>query len=319
MIRIGMIGCGAISLAQVDAILTFDDAKIVAAADISEKNLAAVCERTNAAGYADYKEMIDKESFDLAIISLPHALHREATCLCAERGIDVFLEKPMGVSSEDCDIMIDACKKANVMLWIGHIRRYGPLDRFAKELIDSGKYGKLVAISETRSALYFAETRPRWFLSKALAGGGMMMNLGAHSLDRIKFFCDDAKVVDAAGQIHIPEGAEVENTAQALIKLSNGVSATLNLIGNTSAPCYMTTVFLTDGEIRISDGKVLYCGRDGVFQTRDFRSEHLVPDMQPQLRAVIDTMVSGEKKPIVTGEYGKDVIHTIKRIYGEER
>ncbi len=204
--------------------------------------------------------MIDEicGEIDFAIITLPHALHGEATCYCAERGVNVFLEKPMGISREDCRNMIDCCKKNNVMLWVGHLQRYMPANVYAKKLIQSGELGELVSFHETRNLNYFSDDRPRWFLTKKISGGGIMMNLGAHCLDKMKYFTD-SDIAEIHGNVHIREGYDCEDSGQAFVKMANGVTGTLNLIGHTSAECNT-----------------------------------------------------------VSGEYGLDVIHAIKRLYGDE-
>lgn len=313
-IKIGLIGCGKISKAHVSAIEAIEDAEIIAACDILSENLAAVCEKTGAVGYSDYKELIEKEDIDLALITLPHALHGEATCIAAEHGIHVFLEKPMGVSSEDCKRMIEACKKADVMLWIGHPYQFIPAYRFAKELIASGELGSLVSISETRNQNYFIPSRPRWFLQKAMSGGGIMMNLGAHSLDKLKFFTDSS-IAEITGNIHLRDGYDVEDSVVAFVRMENGVVGTINLIGHTAASTYTVSLYLTKGEIRINGNTVSYCGADGIFEEKECEPEKMLL----QMSAVIKEVKNGGKKPAVTGEYGLDIVYAVKRLYGDEK
>ncbi len=318
MFRIGLIGCGAISRGQVAAIDTIDDAQIVAACDLSEANLKEVTDKTGAKGYADYKEMVKTEKLDLVIISLPHGLHREATCLCAELGIDVFLEKPMGISSEDCQIMIDACEKAGVMLWVGHIQRYMQPNMFAKQLIDSGEFGELISMHETRNGEYFHERRPKWFGKKAMSGGGIAINLGAHCLDKFKYF-SGSNIAEIKGGIHIHEGLDCEDAVQAFVTMENGVTGTMNLIGMKTPHRYEVVLYLTNGEIRIvyENGEfVHYCKNGEPMQCKEI---DYIAGMTLQLQDVIAALRSGEKKPKVDGYYGKDVIHAVKRIYGDEK
>ena len=311
MIKVGLIGCGKISAGQIAAFEKTENAKIVAACDLSESNLNAVCEKTGAVGYADYKELLTKEEIDLAVISLPHFLHGEATCFAAEHGIDVFLEKPMGISVADCEKMIDVCKANNVMLWVGHAHRYHPAYIRAKELIDSGELGELVSFTETRNVNYFADSRPRWFLKKELSGGGIMINLGAHCLDKMKFL-SGSEISDIAGQVHIRDGYDVEDSVQAFVRMKNGVTGVLNLIGHTAAHMNPTAAYLTKGEIRILvDGTVEYCGTDGVFTKEQCANS----GMAPQIQAVVETLSSGDKTPEVSGEYGLDIIRAITKLY----
>lgn len=116
MTKVGVIGCGKISVSHVNVFSDIKDSKIVAACDINGENLKTVCEQTGAKGYSDYKEMLECEQLDLALIALPHALHNEAVVACAEHGIDIFLEKPMGISTDDCRKMIDVCQENDVIL-----------------------------------------------------------------------------------------------------------------------------------------------------------------------------------------------------------
>ncbi len=317
MINIALIGCGKISAAHLVAIDTIPDAKIVAACDLNEANLKAVCDQTGAAAYTDYKEMIDalKSELDLAIITLPHGLHGEATCYCAEQGVDIFLEKPMGLDSSDCQKMIDCCKKNNVMLWVGHIQRYFAGNDFAKKLILSGEYGELVSFLEIRNLEYFSDNRPAWFTKKSMSGGGIMINLGAHALDKMKFFTD-ADIAEISGQVHIREGSDCEDSGQAFVKMTNGVTGVLNLIGHTKAVMNLTVLYLTRGEIRIDPwGNVKHCGVDGVFKEQEIPD---TPGMTVQLQEVCDAIRAGNRVPTVTGEYGLDIIQAVKKLYGEE-
>lgn len=316
MIKVGLIGCGKISTAHLDAFDHIDNAKIVAACDLSEQNLKVVTDHTGAVGYSDYKKMVDEVPLDLAIITLPHGLHSEATCYCAERKLDVFLEKPMGISSEDCQKMIDCCEKNGVLFWVGHLQRYLPQNILAKQIMDSEDLGELVGFTEIRAVDYFVDSRPRWFLNKKMSGGGIMINLGAHALDKLKFFTDGATIKNISGKVHLHEGSDCEDSAQCFVEMSNGVTATLNMVGHIPAGYNRWILYFTKGEIRIYDnGQVDYCKADGKFIT--LKSEP-IPGMRRQIKALIDA-VTGDRKPVVDGEYGLDIIHAIKRLYGEEK
>lgn len=318
MFKIGLIGCGKISAGHVDAFETIDDANITAACDLLEENLNAVCEKTGARSYYDYKEMVKKEELDLVVINLPHGLHSEATCFCAEHGVDVFLEKPMGISSDDCKKMIDSCKKNNVMLWVGHLQRYMSANKFAKELIDSGEYGKLIGFSETRNGEYFTPERPAWFGKKKMSGGGIAINLGAHCLDKLKFF-SDSEIEEICGSVRMHEDIDCEDGVQAFVKMKNGVAGTINLIGYTTQNLYETVLYLTNGEIkmRLEDDNCVYYAKKGEKFNVHMLDE--VPGMTYQMQDVIRVLREGKREPVVGDEYGLDVIHAIKKLYGEEK
>lgn len=310
MIKAGLIGCGKISAGHIRAFEAAEDAKIVAACDLSDENLKVVCDKTGAVGYKDYKELLEKEELDLAVIALPHFLHSDATCYAAACGVDVFLEKPMGISVEDCEKMVAACEKAGVMLWVGHPHRYVPAYVRAKEIIASGDLGSLVSFTETRNVDYFNESRPKWFLKKELSGGGIMVNLGAHCLDKMKYLTD-SEIEDIKGQVHLRDGYDVEDSVQAFVRMKNGVTGILNLVGHTAAYMNPTVMYLTKGEIRIEGGAIEYCGCDGVFTREEISSS----GMTPQILDVVARLKSGNREPVVSGEYGIDIIRAIEKLY----
>lgn len=319
MLKIGLIGCGAISDGHIIAFETIDDANIAAACDINEKNLARVCERTGAAGYSDYKQMLKEEHLDLAVITLPHGLHCEAACYCAEAGIDVFLEKPMALNSGECKKIIDVCKKCGVMLWIGHLQKYMPANVFAKKLIDSGELGELVGFSEVRNGEYFTEKRPKWFGIKAMSGGGIMMNLGAHALDKMKYF-SDSDIAEISGSIHMHAGFDCEDGVQSFVKMKNGVVGTITLIGHTTHNDYETILYLSNGEIRIrleNSNIIEYCKNGEPMQKHDVK-QGAGWGMTYQMQDVIRALRKKDKTPAVGGEYGLDIIKAVKKLYNEE-
>ena len=149
-----------------------------------------------------------------------------------------------------------------------------------------------------------------------MSGGGIMVNLGAHSLDKMKFFTDST-IAEISGQVHIRDGYDCEDSGQAFVKMANGVTGTLNLIGHTSAGMYHTALYLTKGEIRImQNGEVHYCGTDGQFKVEKCEQ---TPAMTYQIQDVIRVLRDGTRKPVVDGEYGLDVIYAVKRLYGDEK
>jgi len=315
MIKVGIIGCGINSGRHISAFTRLENAKITAVCDVSEEKMNVTVAGTGATGYTDYSEMLQKEKLDLAVVNLPHNLHNPCVLACANAGVNVFLEKPMGISVPDCEIMEKACKEAGVMLWVGHGQSFAPMNIRAKQLVDSGEYGSLVSIAETRNVFYFSDDRPRWFLEEKKSGGGIMMNLGAHALDKIKFF-SGGNIEFAVGGRNIPAGYDVENSVQAFVRTDNGVTGVLNLIGHTNARQYSVTLYLTEGEIRILAGSIEACKKDGVFNKIPY--DATLSEMDRSIELAVDALIN-DRKPEIDAAYGKDVIRAIKSIYGTER
>lgn len=258
MYAIAMIGAGIIAPSHLSAISKAPETALCAVADLVESRAAAAAAPYGAAVYTDYLQLLDETRPDAVIINLPHGLHEACVLACAERGIHMLLEKPMSVSAASCRRMDAACQKAGVVLQIGHVQRYMPHNRAARAIIASGELGRLVMISDLRINPYFRPERPRWFLNKALAGGGIWMNYGAHCLDKLCYLTD-SRVESLRGSCTFyGPGSDVDGSAQALARTESGVSASISICGYPVVPQDETMIFLTQGALRLQTGRGLW-------------------------------------------------------------
>ena len=129
--------------------------KITCACDIDKKRLALFGKKYNVKHlYTDYKHLFKNEKIDIAVISTWTDSHKEITIEAAKRGAKIIVcEKPMAFASKDCKAMLNACKahkarkKYKTKLIINHERRYDPLYRKVKELIDKNRIGKIQTVT----------------------------------------------------------------------------------------------------------------------------------------------------------------------------
>ena len=316
MTDIGIIGCGKMANSHVTALMQFENVKIAAVCDTDMARASKLAKKTDANFYTSYEKMLEDESLSLVIICLPPALHGACTQYCARKGVNVFIEKPMGLTVDDCREMLSVCNENGVMLWVGHMQRYSKENQIAKELVDSGEYGKLISISEVRTCAYPGPASPEWLMNKNVAGGGIMYNFGAHTIDMVKYI-SGSKIVLAECNANFTETG-AENAASGYLELENGVSVTFNLMGACAVNRYEIVLYLTNGEIRIKPRKsIVACTSDGVFKKiHDETDEKNIAEetwQQLQLRDVIDSLGSGKAK--VSGEYGLEIIEVIEKLY----
>jgi len=97
----------------------------------------------------------------------------------------VLVEKPMANTTAECDRMLAAAARSGRKLAVGHLQRFFPANRAVRELVTSEKLGRFCMFSERRTIDYFSADRPLWFLDRRTAGGGIVMNYGAHVLDKL--------------------------------------------------------------------------------------------------------------------------------------
>lgn len=306
MIRIALIGAGGIALSHADAIHDNPDCALCAVADINRARAEEIALRHGAKAYTDYKE-IDCGTVDAAIITLPHFLHCEASVYFLERGVHVLCEKPMANTLAECDRMIEAARRTGKHLAIGHVQKYYSALQKIREIIESKRFGKLVMINDVRCKDYVTN-RPAWFLKKETAGGGIAMNLGAHSIDRI-LYTTALSIESAAGNAqNFVSEHDVETSAHMLLRLTGGVSATVTLCGAHVPPEHETTYYFTDGAVKMK-GDALYIYEDGEYKC--YGGEHML--ISAQLCEFLK-LLRGEKSEICSPEYGREIIRILKEI-----
>jgi len=179
--------------------------ELVALCDIDPKqftNLVAINQGAESESkkeyrtYTDLEEMLEKEELDIIDICLPTYLHCEYACKLLRRGYHVQCEKPMGLNAAECEQMIKTAEESGKKLMIGMCLRFDHLYLALKELIDSGKYGKV-------ESAYFERlsSMPRWGFDGWFHDydrcGGVGMDLHIHDVDMIRFLFGEPKAVTA--------------------------------------------------------------------------------------------------------------------------
>jgi len=153
---------------------------------------------TGISTYADLSEMIADDSLDMIDITLPPGLHADVTVEALRAGKDVFCEKPMALTTKDCRRMTTAASKADKLLLIGHVLPFSPEYRWAREVIDSGKYGRLLGGSFKRVISNPAWVPNFWSPEKV---GGPMLDLHVHDAHLIRLLFGMPQAVYSQGRM----------------------------------------------------------------------------------------------------------------------
>lgn len=206
--------------------------RVAAVADENDAVLGAFTRDFPVRGYADWREMIDRERLDLAAIFLPHAACPEAAIACAERGIHVLVEKPMAASAAGVERMIAAARQAGVVLTTAYCWRYHPVAREMKRLVQEGVLGRIVGGTGRCAAgrlQRYLDGNAGWMLARALSGGGPMINLGVHWIDLFRWMLED-EVVEVLGKnVRVNEEYDIEDNSFALLTFSRGAVVALDI------------------------------------------------------------------------------------------
>ncbi|MDN5843667.1 MAG: Gfo/Idh/MocA family oxidoreductase [Alcaligenaceae bacterium] len=137
------------------------------------------------AAYADAADLLENPAVQAVYIASPHQLHTEHTLLAAAAGKHVLVEKPMALNLADCDTMIQACRAAGVHLMVGHCHSFDTPYLRARELVQSGRLGRVTMIQAQNYTDYlYRPRRPEELVTAE--GGGAVFSQAAHQVDIVR-------------------------------------------------------------------------------------------------------------------------------------
>ena len=222
-LRIGVIGLG-----------WFGEIHCETIRGVANLELAALCTRTPARLKAqaekfgvkktciDYRDMLADPEIDAVSIVTMWDQHTEPAIAALAAGKHVFLEKPMASTVADCNRIITAAKSAKGILQIGHICRFNPRYRMAKQAIDQGKIGKIVALSSRRNI-------PAAWTPEILNKIGPITGDAIHDTDLMLWFTGDA-IVSAYAQTVSVRNLKFPDIGQTMYRFKGGATATLETV-----------------------------------------------------------------------------------------
>ncbi|MBE6883481.1 MAG: Gfo/Idh/MocA family oxidoreductase [Ruminococcaceae bacterium] len=171
--------------------------------------------------FQNYKEMLDTTSPHLAIVSPVFALTGSIILECADRGIDVFAEKPVASSLEELEQVEHAVKNAGIRFSSMHFLRFSPAIYLAGKLVREGAIGQPRLITAQKS--YKFGTRPEWYKDRSLYGGTIPW-VGIHAMDWISYFTQ--KHFLAVTALH---SGSPEMIALCQFELEDDITASINV------------------------------------------------------------------------------------------
>jgi len=238
MINFALIGCGRIAKRHSDLLGNnqIDGAKLVSVCDVVYEKAQLLSEKYNIPAYSDIDEMMKNENIDVAVVLTPSGLHAEHVVNLSKYGKDIMVEKPMALTLDDADAMIEACDHNNCRLFIIKQNRFNVPVVKLREAHQAGRFGKLVLgtvrVRWARHQPYYDQDawRGTWAMD-----GGVLTNQASHHVDMLEWMMGDVESVFARATTALAD-IEAEDTAVVTLKFKNGA---LGIIEATTAtrPC----------------------------------------------------------------------------------
>ena len=230
-LKFAILGCGRIAAKHVEALINNrEDAELVAVCDLIEEKALKIKNHyisdfasSNVNVYTDYTVMLESEELDVISIATESGYHAKHAVDCLNHGTHVLVEKPMALSVQDADNMIELAKRKNKNMCISHQNRFNPPIQKLRRAIEEGRFGKIIngtaRILWTRDDNYYKQAS--WRGTKDL-DGGTLMNQCIHNIDLLQWMMGSE-----VERIHSERGTflrdiEMEDFGAILIRFKNG-------------------------------------------------------------------------------------------------
>ena len=327
--KIAVIGAGLAGQQHIRAIQKSDQCTLDFVVDPSLESIE-FCRNSNLSHFSEIEKALADRKPDGVIIATPNSLHLRHSLIFIENKIPLLVEKPISSDFKSALSIVQYAQKENVQLMTGHHRRHNKIVAVAKEKIDSGQLGRLVA-SHSMCWLFKPES---YFNSwrKGNSGGPVLINL-THDIDLMRYLIGEIESVHCFDSSIIRAG-DVEDSAVVNLKYENGVLGTLSISDTILGPwsweqtskenpvyphqeesCYW--IGGTHGSLELPKVKGWMSEAERSWWNPIFYKEETI---EPKSESLLDqlhnflSMIKGKDAPVCSGKDGLRTLSVIEAI-----
>jgi UDP-N-acetyl-2-amino-2-deoxyglucuronate dehydrogenase len=332
MKKLGIIGGGNISETHARAAKEIEGLEIAAIYGKNKQKTERLAQTFGGTPYEDLPSFLKHERLDLVMIGSPSGMHAEHGIASARSGLHVLVEKPIDITTERADQLIDECQHAGVKLGVCFQDRVSPDICRLKQMVDEGRLGKPILVSGRvkwyRPPEYYSG--PRWRGTWALDGGGALMNQGVHTLDLLLWLMGDVASVSAKAVTAL-HTIEVEDTLVATLEFANGAVGTLEA-ATSVYPGYQRRVEVsgTEGTIILEHDRIVAVDlrnppADAVsappVNTNASANSPIVSDVRGHQKLLENFLlaIANDSQPVCNGLEGRRSVALVQAIYESSR
>ena len=245
--RVAFIGTGmVVQWSHIPSFRRLEGVEAVAVCDVNEERVRSVAKDTGIPqAFTDYREMLEKVQPDITVVATPNIFHKPMTLAALEAGSHVLCEKPLALTYADAKEMMDFAAEKGKILTVGTHYRYSAPMQAAKADVDDGFFGEIYAARTVWQRRAGIPGYGSWFTNRDLAGGGSLLDIGVHALDRVLYLMGYPEAVsvtgvsyDKLGKLGVGLGGwgldiskpgegvryDVDDLTWAFVRFANGVS-----------------------------------------------------------------------------------------------
>ena len=345
-IKTAVIGCGKVGHFHARAFQACPESELVACLGRDMKKTEEFAAIYGIRAFTDLETMVRETGVQAVSICTPHPNHADIAVRCCELGLHIAIEKPLAASLEDCDAIIEAAKKNNVVgTTICQRRFYKPAQR-VKKAIDDGKLGKpilgTVNMLGWRDMAYYRSDP--WRGTWKGEGGGVLINQAPHQIDLLLWYMGEVEELYGMWDtLNHPE-LEVEDTAACVIRFKNGAIGNI-VVSNSQNPALFSNVRVHGSNgatvsVQTDGGNTFIAGMSSIseppvndlwtipgedlaaFQKEDsdfFNSvDNSIHFHQEQLDDFLQAIID-KREPLVTLEDGRRAVELFTAVYRSQR
>ena len=257
-LRVAILGCGKMSRNHARKILAHPDAELAALCDVDTaliENWVAEHLQEELAGapsppaYDDAADMYREAELDAVVISTPHTAHFAHGRQALAAGCHVFMEKPMVTATEQARELERLVTESGRILVVGYNTPSTPTFRYLRDVVRSGRFGKLELVNGFLSQNWRQATTGTWRQVPALSGGGQAYDSGAHLLNSVVWTLESSPRQVFSFMDY--QGTPVDINSVLAVRFANGVLASITVSGKCAAAGAGLTFIFTGGRIDI--------------------------------------------------------------------
>ena len=327
-IGVGILGCGNIARVHAEAIKLVPDLKLVSVCSRSRESSERLAAKFGVAPHFDLKKFLADGALRAVSICTPSGTHADLGCAVARAGKHVLVEKPIDISLEKADELIEACDCAGVKLAVAFQSRHLDAPKLLKSVAESRRLGRLILggahIKWYRKPEYYASNA--WRGTLAIDGGGALINQAIHTVDLLRWIMGPAASVSAHSDRFLHTGIEAEDSLVAVLRFQNGALGVIEA-ATSAYPGFKRRVEITGTEgtvILDGDNISTWALRDGstnpaaaAGEVSDGSADPMAIDCEGHRRIMADfaAAILQERKPLVDGRDGRQSLELVRAIY----
>ncbi|WP_100404917.1 Gfo/Idh/MocA family protein [Bacillus solitudinis] len=322
-IKVAVIGCGSIAkYRHIPEYVANPNVELVAFCDFNKELADEYATKFEAKSYTSYEELLAYENIDAVSVCTQNADHAKVAIAAANAGAHVLCEKPMATSLDEAKAMIEAAAENNVFLMIGHNQRLMPPHVKAKEILQSGKLGKILTFKTTFGhggpERWSIQGKDSWFFKKDKAIVGAMGDLGVHKTDLIRWLFDEEIVEVGAFVETLHKHGDVDDNATCILRMENGAIGTMAASWTYyKGEDNTTAIYAENGVLEIKDSpdvQVVVKLRDGTVEQYKVGAIATNDEGGQGTSGVIDEFIQAlvtNTPPSISGEEGMKSLHVV--------